>query len=295
MGVKRLLVAFRTKQIAVFAGMKELDMRSAIQRYDDHTGSTLLTFRQANSLLRVVAPNLIKLVIGWCDVMSRIHFPVLKVIDGSGSHCEDRLYDMVIHSCPVLEEISVGTMDKEALATLTMNQFGQMVMRSQSRITKLVIESFKETLDNNDLCFINDLKHFSITADCAKITDNFFKHKHQLVTVNLTVYSIEEDNEKPVPFSDSGVKVLLSNNADLKEVTLSGLPLTDVSLQYFANYLTGHRLERLTLKSSHESGFSEDAINALASAGKEYGLQMLSILSDDPEKDIIMDIAAVLQ
>lgn len=66
------------------------------------------------------------------------------------------------------------------------------------------------------------------------------------------------------PFADAGVKILLQNNQNLQEVGLHGFPLTDLSLEYFSDYIRRHgQLHMLSLSSRYESGFSEASKAAL--------------------------------
>jgi hypothetical protein len=66
------------------------------------------------------------------------------------------------------------------------------------------------------------------------------------------------------PFSDHGVKILLQNNRNLEEVGLHGFPLTDISLQYFSDYIRSHgQLHMLSLSSRYVTRFTEAAKAAL--------------------------------
>ena len=106
MSVKRLLVVFRTRLNHKLTGFTYLDMRTAVQhRYDDveydHTGATLLTKRQAASLLRQVAATVQILISSRCDVLNRISSPVLRVLTCTDSSAEDPLSHYVVQSCPI--------------------------------------------------------------------------------------------------------------------------------------------------------------------------------------------------
>ena len=270
-------------------GFTYLDMRTAVQhRYDDveydHTGATLLTKHQAASLLRQVAATVQILISSRCDVLNRISFPVLRVLTCTDSSAEDPLSHYVVQSCPMLLQLTVGHMDSKGLRELPGN------------MTLLRIESFDEE-DMDPVRELSRLRQLSLTADCVRIRQDFFANMHDLEIVNLTIYCVEEGEEEEDDeegelnvslFNDEGVRILLHNNARLKDVTLSGFRLTSKSLEYFADYAEHHALERLAIKSS--VCLVDEDVNGLAKAGAKSKLQTLSILSDDPEQDRIITI-----
>ena len=122
---------------------------------------------------------------------------------------------------------------------------------------------------------------------------------HDLVTVNLTAYLVEEEEdgdsaddgehaEHRQQFGDEDVRVLLQNNEKLVSVSLCGFPISSQSLQYFTRYVQRHGLQQLTIKSS--ISLSDDAVTQLAKTGAKNRMRQLAILSDDPEEDMVIRI-----
>lgn len=293
--VKRLLHVFQNRSSdRLFAGYKQVNLTIAIQhRFDDieyeHDGSTLLTKHQAASLIRQMAETLEQVISCRCDILNRIQFPALRVMDCRFSLTEDLLSHYVLLNCPLLRELRVGSLDLKGLQSLPKD------------LTILRVESFEDCEEQKDepleiISKLSNLSELSFTADGVRIGDNFFAHMHELRVVELTLFIEEEDGdeddeedqaEREPEFGDSGVQLLLKNNENLKEVSLSGLKLTDKSLTYFTDYCKHHGLEKLTLKSVAE--LEESAVMSLANSGPK-SLVQVSILSDDPEEDLIVKI-----
>ena len=300
MRVKRLLQVFRTRTENLFADLQLLDLRTAVQhRYDDieyaYEGSTLLTRHQAASLLRQASQSLQVVLSSRCDVLKRITFPRLRVIDCSGSSSEDPLTSYVIESCPVLQEVRCGTMDVAALRSLP------------SGLRVLCIECLEaEAAPDESMRLISRLsrlRHLSLTADCVRLSNDFFADMRQLEVLDLTLFLLDplEDDEghldeadaeaavvghEEQTFGDEGMRILLKNNHELKDVSLSGLNLTNQTLHLFADYVRQHAcLQRLAIKSL--SMLDEDVARELCQVGGRNHLQQLSILSDDPQEDLV--------
>jgi hypothetical protein len=239
-----------------------------------------LTQDQVTALLYAVAPNLVKLFIGSCNVFFPL--PSLKVIHCRGSPSGEISHLLsIITTSPQLEEVSFGFLDGTAIAVM------HEQLQQVNQIKKLVIEEFDEispVIRTQDLIGrMKNLEHLSVNSSNLFVDDRMFEKHHHLVTVNLT---LKLGKSKNTTFTDVGVKFLLQNNHSLKEVTLCGFPLTDLSLEYFEDYIVTHGLEKLTLGSSNWWDFSYAAINKLARTGAENGLQQLTIRSDTREEQI---------
>lgn len=307
MSVKRLLHVFRTRKADLFTGFTHLNIGSAVQhRLDDieyeHTGSTLLTKAQAASLVRQMAETLEQVVSNRCDVLNRIAFPVLKEMDCRSSLTEDPLSHYILQSCPMLQKLRIGSMNLRALEALPLG------------LKVLHVESFDECEQKDQplkaISRLSSLTHLSFTADCVKIADNFFAQMHDLQVVELMLYIEDEagselmlyiedededdhsedegddpEDQQDAEFGDTGVQLLLQNNAHLRQVTLSGLNLSNLSLHLFEQYCKSHGLQTLSLKSVLP--LDESAVMAVAKCGSQ-SLKQVSILSDDPEEDLVI-------
>lgn len=269
-------------QLSVFSGITELDMKLDIDPMPSYMPRVQVAFClpeisydefEAELRAQRLAPNPTKLVTG-------IRFPSFK--------------ELVEFECSglVLSEVmrgflSLPQLQKLTLAAVKWDEWDDQVIiiaqnTWQRQMTSITIHSLNSCMDHLKLMF--NLMHITVTMkDSSTISNRFFDDMDRLVTVNLTA-------EIPTKFSDTGVEILLDNNPNLKDVTLSGFPLTDTSLVYFTEYVQSHALEKLTLKSSATSGFTQAAINQLAAAGSQNKLKHLSISSGDLATDFLMNI-----
>jgi hypothetical protein len=134
-------------------------------------------------------------------------------------------------------------------------------MQPPIRMTVLRIHSLPGTIPD-DVSKLVHLKELSIRGYAAGITDAFFKDMHQLEVVKLVVNRTTNSD----PFSDSGFKILLQNNPNLKEVTLCRFPLTDRSLMHLIDHVNSHGILDVSLTSTDSSAFSIAAVNMVQAA-----------------------------
>jgi hypothetical protein len=318
MSTKRLRIACRTKQLSVFSGITDLNIMTKIVSKADPVVFMMHTFAsashiscdQAASLLEAVAADLIKLVIVRCDVMNGIYFPALEIIECTGPVFGDGLpVEYMANCCPVLHQVSVNMIRRHAMHMLSLMDDDYVHTVQVSGITVLRIKCLSGILDDHVSRMFN-LKRLSITARDSVISNSLFKYMYQLVDVNLTVNRIDwvpkpiadqaagddddevavwdpndgededEFDEESELFSDYGVQILLENNQQLKEVTLSGFPMTDLSLVYFTDYISAHGLDMLSLVSTHGTGFTAGGKKLLADAASVYNVKELSVTNE---------------
>jgi hypothetical protein len=242
---------------------------------------SLLTVDEAVSLLEGLAPNLSKLVIQCPNVLKRIKFPSLKAYE-----CTELVFHSVNYTLfPILEELTLYYAYERIIGELV-DAYGERL----HLFKKLVIHNYLISHDDEEndplpdaLKQMSNLTHLDIAINYTNFLHDLFEHLHHLVIVKLEALH-PQDNLGSENFSDSGVRILLQNNQNLREVGLYGLELTDLTLMCFADYVTTHGLRKLALRSTGR--FSEASKNMLREAG-EHKLQHLHIADADTQHPIV--------
>jgi hypothetical protein len=269
LSVRTVKLAIVYKRQSVFSHITDMDMGSAIaicvhDKYKPHSCLQLLSGAEAKKLIRSSAPKLMKLVSSRCRILNGIQIPSLKILDCRGFHYPDPLSRSVIHSCPLLEELSLGIIYQNSFNRIGL--FGRKQRKRQERMKKLTIKTMSEIL-GDEVCRLVNLNHMSIISYFLRATNSFFNDMHLLEVVKFCGSLVDEDDDDAMYglFSDPGVKILLQNNPNLRKVSITCLKLTDDTLRYFTDFVISHGLEKLTLGPNCD--FTKPVIDILAAAG----------------------------
>jgi hypothetical protein len=165
----------------------------------------------------------------------------------------------------------------------------EMPAERKAQFTKLIVDQTYHV--NDSISWMINLTHLCITAFRVEVSDSFFNDMHQLQVLKLAVHiNGKFPNADEVydcgKLTDAGVRILLDDNPNLREVNLSWFPLTDQSITYFTDYVGSHGLQSLILKSCDATGFSEAPAKVLVSSGMMNKLEKLQLCSRKFQLDL---------